>query len=164
MGFTTASDTTSAADVFWRRFRERGSPGACDAIEFAGLTMYPGRFGAWVPSLPDVAERTTEMLTRYRAQLSSAGIPETLPIRVCESGWPTGPGRTEADQARILETIVRTVAGLKTDLGITHWELFTLRDADSSSDDTFGRFGILRDEYTPKPAYAVVRDLIRARV
>jgi hypothetical protein len=41
-------------------------------------------------------------------------------------------------------------------------ELFTLRDGDSGSDDVFAGFGILRDDYTPKPAFAALRDLIRS--
>jgi hypothetical protein len=44
--------------------------------------------------------------------------------------------------------------------GITHWELFTLRDADSSRDGMFYRFGILRDDYSRKPAFARLRTLI----
>jgi hypothetical protein len=66
----------------------------------------------------------------------------------------------EQDQADALRTIVETVAGLADDLNITHWELFTLRDADSRGDDVFGRFGILRDDYTRKPAYDVLRRAI----
>jgi hypothetical protein len=100
------------------------------------------------------------MSTAYRAQLSTAGIPDTVPIRVCECGWPTGPGRSEQDQAEALRTIVETVAGLAGDLHVTHWELFTLRDANSSGDDLFGHFGVLRDDYTRKPAYDVLRRLI----
>lgn len=42
---------------------------------------------------------------------------------------------------------------LRTDLNVTHWELFSLRDADSSKDDLFHRFGVLRDGYSPKPAF-----------
>jgi hypothetical protein len=42
--------------------------------------------------------------------------------------------------------------------------LFTLRDANSSGDDVFGHFGILRDDYTRKPAYDVLRDLISSAV
>ena len=42
---------------------------------------------------------------------------------------------------------------------MTHWQLFTLRDADSSKDDMFYRFGVLRDDYFPKPAFEVLRDL-----
>jgi hypothetical protein len=38
-------------------------------------------------------------------------------------------------------------------------ELFTLRDADSSNDDLFHQFGVLRDDYTPKPAFDRLRAL-----
>jgi hypothetical protein len=160
LGFTTASDTTTTAASFWRRVARRNGEMLSSAIDFAGLTMYPGGFDPQVPSATDLAAQTTEMLTSYRTQLSGAGIPETVPIRVCESGWPTGPGRSEQHQAEILRTIVSTVGGLRDELGVTHWELFALRDADSSSDDVFGQFGVLRDDYTPKAAYHVLCELI----
>jgi hypothetical protein len=38
--------------------------------------------------------------------------------------------------------------------------LFTLRDADSSREDIFCNFGIMRDDYSPKPAYTRLRSLI----
>jgi hypothetical protein len=160
LGFTTASDTTTAAASFWRRLTRRSGERFSSAIDFAGLTMYPGGFDPQVPSATDLAARTTEMLTSYRRQLSRAGIPETVPIRVSESGWPTGPGRSEQHQAEVLRAIVSTVGALRDELGITHWELFTLRDADSGSDDVFAQFGILRDDYTPKPAYHTLCELI----
>lgn len=160
LGFTTASDTTPGAESFWRRLALRNGKAFSSAVDFAGLTMYPGGFEPLAPSATELVQRTTDMLTCYRAQLSTAGIPDTVPIRVCESGWPTGPGRSEQNQAEALRTIVDTVAGLAGELHITHWELFTLRDADSSGDDIFGHFGILRDEYTRKAAYDVLRNLI----
>ena len=55
---------------------------------------------------------------------------------------------------------IRTVHALRAELNITHWELFTLRDADSSKDDLFHRFGILRDDYSRKPAFHTLRRLI----
>jgi hypothetical protein len=160
IGFTTASDTTPAAESFWRRVARRNGEAFSAAVDFAGLTMYPGGFEPVAPSIAALAQQTTEMSTAYRAQLSTAGIPDTVPIRVCECGWPTGPGRSEQDQAEALRTIVETVAGLAGDLHVTHWELFTLRDANSSGDDLFGHFGVLRDDYTRKPAYDVLRRLI----
>ena len=83
-----------------------------------------------------------------------------MPIRICENGWPTGPGRPEQTQADVLETILRTVHALRAELNVTHWELFTLRDADSSRDGLFYNFGVLRDDYSPKPAFARLRALI----
>ncbi|MGI8902518.1 MAG: hypothetical protein ACR2IP_02405 [Solirubrobacteraceae bacterium] len=101
------------------------------------------------------------VLRSYRERaLPIAGIDGSVPIRICENGWPTGPGRPEERQAQVLETVIRAVNDLRAELNITHWELFTLRDADSAKDDLFHRFGIMRDDYTPKPAYHVLRGLI----
>lgn len=160
LGFTAASDLSAGAESFWQRLAQRGGQALGSAIDFAGLTMYPGGFGPDVPSAAELARETAAMLTGYRRQLSAAGIPGSVPIRVCECGWPTGPGRSEQDQADALAAIVGTVAGLRGELGVTHWELFTLRDADSSHDDVFCQFGVLRDDYTPKPAFEVLRKLI----
>ena len=163
IGFTVAGEanTTTSAATFWRAVADRGREAFAAALDFAGLTIYPGGFDPHPPSVSDIAGRTAAMLTTYRAQLSAAGIPETVPIRVSECGWPTGPGRTEADQSEALSAIVNTVANLRGKLRVTHLELFTLRDADTSSNDIFGHFGILRDDYTPKPAYNSMRTLIK---
>jgi hypothetical protein len=160
LGFTTASDLTATAGDFWQRVVQRGGTAFSSAVDFAGLTMYPGGFGPRVPPAAELAQQTAGMLAGYRTQLSAAGIPGSVPIRVSECGWPTGPGRSEQDQAGALEAIVGTVDGLRGELGITHWELFTLRDADSHRDDVFCQFGVLRDDYTPKPAFEVLRTLI----
>ena len=77
-----------------------------------------------------------------------------------ENGWPTSPGRPEETQARVLETVVRTVSDLGAELNVTHWELFALRDADSSGEGLFYHFGVLRDDYSAKPAFGVLRNLI----
>ena len=66
-------------------------------------------------------------------------------MRICESGWPTGPGRPEAVQAQVLEATLRAVHEGRAELNVTHWELFSLRDANSSKDDMFYRFRVLRD-------------------
>ena len=47
-------------------------------------------------------------------------------------------------------------------LNITHYELFSLRDADSSSTEPTGTLGIVTDTYRPKPALAVYRDIVRS--
>ena len=38
-----------------------------------------------------------------------------------------------------------------------HYVLFGLRDAASSKPDLFHQFGIMRDDYTPKPAYTAFK-------
>jgi hypothetical protein len=61
----------------------------------------------------------------------------------------------------VVGTRVRTVDALSQELNITHYELFGLRDADSAKDDPFHQFGIMRDDYTPKPAFSTFQRLIQ---
>ena len=56
--------------------------------------------------------------------------------------------------------MLRAVHARRHELDITHWELFTLRDADSNQDSPFHQFGIVRDDYTPKPAFERLRQTI----
>jgi hypothetical protein len=162
LGFTAAADVTPAADAsFWSGVAQRGGDAFARALDFAGITIYPGGFTG-PADLAAIARRTAHCLASCRACLSAAGIPDSVPIRVSECGWPTGPGRTEQEQAEVLSTILSTVARLRAEHGITHWELFTLRDADSRSQDAFGHFGILRDDYSPKPSYDALRAALGA--
>jgi hypothetical protein len=122
--------------------------------------MYPDVFGPRIP--PSELDRAVEWVLRLfrERSLPAAGIPVSVPIRICECGWPTGPGRSEQAQAVALETIIRAVHRLRGELNITHWELFTLRDADTAAEGMFHHFGVLRDNYSPKPAFDVLRRLI----
>jgi len=72
---------------------------------------------------------------------------------VCENGWPTGSEGGEQRRAEALGRVLRGVHARRQELGLAHRELLTLRDADSSTDDLFDNFGVLRDDYSPKPAY-----------
>jgi len=121
--------------------------------------MYPDVFGP--PMTADQLPGAVGWLLRtFRGRdLSAAGIGPQVPIRICENGWPTGPGRSEEQQALVLEAVIRTASGLRAELNVTHWELFTLRDADSRGDSLFSRFGVLRDDYSPKPAFSLLSRL-----
>ena len=46
----------------------------------------------------------------------------------------------------MLETVLRAVHARASELNVTHWELFTLRDADSAKDDLFHSFGVLHQQ------------------
>ncbi|WP_143686823.1 hypothetical protein [Streptomyces sp. TLI_171] len=88
------------------------------------------------------------------------GIPDIVPIRVYENGWPTGPGRSEQRQAAVLDTVARKVAALVGELNIDGYSLFALRDADINAEGLFPHFGLLHGDYTPKCAFRTYRDLI----
>jgi hypothetical protein len=159
IGFAAAFDPDPESE-FWAQLGRDGGDAFVESLDYAGVDMYPDVFGPRIPPADlDAAVEWVLRLFRDRS-LPAAGIPAALPLRICECGWPTGPGRTEDAQAVALETIVRAVHRLRGELNITHWELFTLRDADTSKDDMFHHFGILRDDYSPKPAFDVLRRLI----
>ncbi|MBE7179244.1 MAG: hypothetical protein INR69_22775, partial [Mucilaginibacter polytrichastri] len=92
--------------------------------------------------------------------MPQAGIPDTVPICIGENGWPTNSTRSYERQAEALETIIRTVYAHRETFNISGYELFDLRDADSSQENIFYQFGLLRDDYAPKPAYNVFRKLV----
>ena len=160
IGFAVAPEVDPAASGFWAAVRDLGGSDFTVALDYAGIDMYPDVFGprlgpGRLPGAVDWVLRT------YRERdLAGAGIRATVPIRICENGWPTGPDRPEQTQADVLETTLRTVHELRAELNVTHWELFTLRDADSSHDGLFYNFGVLRDDYSRKPAFTRLRALI----
>ncbi|GAA4620612.1 hypothetical protein GCM10023196_005270 [Actinoallomurus vinaceus] len=97
----------------------------------------------------------------HRAErLTPAGIAPGVPLHITENGWPTGPDRSPERQAEVLETTVRAIAECRDTVGIGAYTHFTLRDADSGASGIFHHFGLLTDDYEPKPAFAAYRELI----
>ncbi|KPC80899.1 hypothetical protein [Streptomyces sp. NRRL S-4] len=158
VGFN-AVPTFNPADTFWSELGALADGRFRQSLDYVGLDFFPDVFR---PIAADqLAEAVTAVLTAFRrTDLQRAGIPGSVAIRICENGWPTGPGRSEQRQATVLETVVRTVAALSTDLNIDGYSFFALRDADSTAEGLFHRFGLLRDDYTPKPAFDTYRRLI----
>lgn len=160
IGFAVVPETDPAGGKFWPKVAALGGEQLADAVDYAGLDMYPDVFGPRF-ALYQLDGAVDWLLRSFREQvLPIAGIGPRVPIRICENGWPTGADRSEADQANVLEAILRAVRAKAEELNVTHWQLFTLRDADSSKDDLFHTFGVLHDDYTPKPAFHRLSQLI----
>jgi hypothetical protein len=157
VGFN-ACPTFDPEQVFWRGLARIGGPEFVRAVDYVGFDFFPDVFRP-VP-FGQLRSAIEGVLTHFRTvSLAAGGIPASLPIRITENGWPTGPGRPPERQAAVLETIVRTVHDLRAALNITHYEFFSLRDPGG---DGFGfrEFGLLRDDYTSKPAFETYRRLI----
>jgi hypothetical protein len=154
VGFAVVPEADPAAGMFWPALAELGGPDFVDCLDYVGLDMYPDVFGE--PIGPSHVEDAVEQILRCfrETALPIAGIGASVPIRICETGWPTGPDRCERRQAEILLTVLRAVHDARIRLNITHWELFTLRDADSTRADIFHQFGVLHDDYSPKLVFA----------
>ena len=159
IGFAVAPEVNPAASPFWPVVAELGGPRFAASVDYAGLDMYPDVFGPRF-GLDQLDSAVGWLLGSFREQaLPIAGIGPAVPIRICENGWPTGPGRSEAQQADVLETVLRAVHARRDGLNVTHWELFTLRDADSANSAMLHQFGVLHDDYSPKPAFGRLCEL-----
>ena len=145
-------------DSFWAELAELGGPTFAHALDYVGFDFFPDVFR---PVPFDRLRNAVEgVLTHFRTvSLVAGGIPPVVPIRITENGWPTGPDRTPERQAAVLEVIVRAVHDLRGALNITHYEFFSLRDPGGVGAG-HREFGLLRDDYTPKPAFDTYRSLI----
>jgi len=92
--------------------------------------------------------------------MEGAGLGSRVPIYVEENGYPTGPGRTESMQRSVLETMVSAFDDFRGTYNVSDYRWFDLRDADSSSPNFQQQFGLLHDDYSPKPAFAAYRALV----
>jgi hypothetical protein len=102
-------------------------------------------------------------LRSLRRHLRGIGIGRATPIHVEENGWPTlPPARTEAEQAQALRAMVRAVDAERGPLHVTDYRWFDLRDHRTASTNFQHHYGLLRDDYSPKPAYGAYRRLVAA--
>jgi hypothetical protein len=129
-------------------------------LDYIGLDFFPDVFRPIAASrMEDIVQNLLE--AHRRDILAAAGLGH-LPLVVTECGWPTGPGRPAERQAEVLRTVVGVIARNAESLNITGYLHFALRDARSAGDGLLCQFGLMTDDYTPKPAFAAYQDLISA--
>lgn len=147
-----------ADPTFWKQMARAVGPELLPALDYIGLDAFPDVFHR-IPH-ERLAGSVAFLLERFRAVTTAVGVPESTPVHITETGWPTGADRDETTQRMVLETVAH--AALDTGVGVSAYEFFGLRDGRSDAGWT-ARFGLLRDDYTPKPAFHAVRDLIADR-
>jgi hypothetical protein len=163
VGFNWAYATDGSQSSFWKALAKGGSTFR-SSVDWVGLDVYPGTWGP-VSNGSDLASTTaTTMLAAISALRSKfmplAGLASSVPMRIAENGYPTGPGRTEAMQTTVLQTSIGTVDANRAAYNITGYRWFDLRDADSSSSSFESQYGLLHDDYTPKAAFPVYKSLV----
>jgi hypothetical protein len=127
-------------------------------LDYIGLDFFPDVFRPIAPAR--LAAVVQDLLQAHRRDnLAPAGLGH-LPLVITEHGWPTGPGRTPERQAEVLRTVIDVIRRNAEALSITGYIHHTLRDARSAGSGLFCQFGLMTDDYTPKPAFHVYRDLI----
>lgn len=167
IGFGSVPESPAAVPHFWENLAKAGGETFINSVDFVGHNFYVDVFEDRPLDLKEIPGSVENILRNLREKnLIIAGIPISIPIRVTENGWPTGKNpvanieRTYERQMEVLETIIRTIYNLRNELNISHYELFGLRDADSSKEDLFHQYGIMHDDYSPKLAYYTFKSLI----
>jgi hypothetical protein len=150
-------NTAGPADpAFWATLIAAIGTENAARLDYIGLDMFPDVFRS--VSEESLGAASQYLVRRLREVAGELGIPACTPIHITETGWPTGTGRDEATQARVLTAVAQ--AAIETgEVGV--YEFFGLRDGRTNGNWRTG-FGLLHDDYTPKPAFEAVRKLIAA--
>ena len=147
---------------FWEDIGAKATPGFRRALDNVGLQVYPGLVWPPVP-LPGrtAGDEVAEALTLLReCYMPKAGLGREVDLWVSENGYATNLGRSEASQDAALRSTVDAVHAWSGELGVTDYRWFNLRDNDSDGVDLFSAVGLLREDYTRKPAFSSYRRLI----
>jgi hypothetical protein len=133
------------------------------AVDNVGVQVYPGL--VWPPApIPGrtAGDEMAEALTLVRdCYMPKASLGPDVELWVSENGYPTNLGRSETSQQTDLEASVEAVAKWSGVLGVTDYRWFNLRDNSSDGADLFSAVGLLRDDYSRKPAFDAYRRAIR---
>ncbi|QPP05912.1 endo-1,4-beta-xylanase [Streptomyces bathyalis] len=157
VGFNTTplfgEDVSFVADL-----TRHGGPEFVGDLDYVGLDFFPDVFRPM--AAPDLADAVGGLLRHHRGvALAPAGLGH-LPLHITEHGWPTGPERPPHKQADVVETVVNVIAAHAGQVGLSGYTHFALRDAHSANPGLFHQFGLTTDDYSPKPAFETLRQLI----
>jgi hypothetical protein len=151
----------STEDSFWSHLRDRGGPAFVSALDWVGLDAYPGTFFPPVEGPGGERDGMVNAMSQLRrCFMPKAGIPDHVPIHVEENGWPTGPGRPEQRQAEAMDLMVWAVHDFRGTYNVTDYRWFDLRDHNTSSLNFQHHYGLLRDDYSPKPAFGLYQEVV----
>jgi hypothetical protein len=169
-GFTYAYRFDPQQDAaFFAYLGAHGGPAFRSALGFVGLDFYPGSVypPTMAPGDTYRADMAQALGTLRQCYMPMAALGATVPIWITENGVPTGANVSEAQQASALTQLVDAAQAYSQTFNVTDYRWFNLRDSNSQPSGslpgaaaTFATDGLLRDDYSPKPAFAAFRDAI----
>jgi hypothetical protein len=149
---------------FWEAVGRRGGARLRRHTDWVGVDIYPGTFapGILFPAqIADFGDAFLEGIAQTReCFMPKAGFTMATPLRIEEVGYPTGPGRSERDQVTATRELALETHRHRGTYNITDFRFFGLRDNNSTGPSFQQYFGLLRDDYTEKPAFDVYRRAI----
>lgn len=168
IGFNWAAGRSPCRpDSFFARLRQAGGAAFVDSVGWVGLDVYPGTWSTPTPTNDPTAnliDTTTErsLGCLRQTQMPQASLPRTVTITVAETGYPTDAARSGASQASVLRAIIGSVQRASRSYNVTDLRWFSLRDANTGSGQLENGYGLMRDDYQPKPAFAAYQQIVAA--
>jgi hypothetical protein len=165
VGFNFAWRFVEDADAgFWEALGRRGGRRLRRHTDWVGIDIYPGSWtpGVFFPApIVDFGDAFLEGIAQTReCYMPRAGLGSRVPLRIEETGYGTGPGRSEADQATATDEFASAAHRYRGTYNISDLRFFGLRDNNSTGPSFQQHFGLLRDDYSEKPAFDVLRRAI----
>ncbi|QDK82236.1 hypothetical protein EXU85_27940 [Spirosoma sp. KCTC 42546] len=159
VGFST-TPIFDPNDDFWPEIGRLGGQPFVDALDYVALDFFPDVFVPLPPTV-QLSDGVRAVLHQFRyVNMAHAAIPFRIPILIGENGWPTSPTRPYDRQAQLLEAIIRAVYEHRETFNVRGYSYFNLRDTNSENPYFFHQFGLLKDDYSPKPAYEIFKTLV----
>jgi hypothetical protein len=163
VGFSYAYRYLPNSDAdFWKQIAARATPAFRRSLDYVGVQLYPGL--VYPPLLlpgQSAGDATLDALALVRdCYMPLAAIDRRVALWITENGYPTNLGHSEAQQARDLTTTVDAVHRYSTTFGVSDYRYFNLRDNRPNGADIFDDVGLLRTDYSEKPAFWLYRDLV----
>ena len=168
VGFNWAAGSSPCTtEPMWSQLRAAGGSAFTSSVGWVGVDVYPGTWSApsqtIFPTSSLVNATITDTLRCLRTQdMVTAGLPASVTITVAETGYPTDAQRSEATQADVLRQTIASVESVRAQYGVTGLRWFALRDANTASGQLENGYGLLRDNYTLKPAFTAYQQIIAA--
>ena len=144
--------------AFWSELGARGGRAFRRSVDYAGVDIYSGTYITPLYNVDDGGDYEQALRYVRHELMPLAGLGPKVPIYIQETGYPTLDPllRSEARQADALAEYIRATRGFN--VRLLQW--FQLTDAKSRLGDGWG---VLRPDYSRKPAFCVMRDATRDR-
>ena len=165
IGFNwAAGESPTTTEPMWAALKQAGGSAFTQAVGFVGVNVYPG---TWSPPIATSAITAAQVGATMRSTLDAARNKHLVAagvggatLVIGETGYPTTAARSPETQDLVLQAIVEAAEATKAIFGVTGVYWFSLRDGNTASGQLENGYGLLRDDYTPKPAFTTLQGLV----
>jgi hypothetical protein len=154
VGFNIAITERETDAAFVRKLVDIGGQRFVQSLSFMGVNVYPG---LWPVGSGDAYADMVTYIGDARYALTSAGIESNVSLSILENGFPTANDTAQSSQ---LAQMVQAVCDARAQYGVSGYSWFGLLDADSSSDNPYAHYGLLRSDLSARPSFETYRALI----